>query len=134
MRTFIATLIGIVLFSAAISNPERNRVPTVSVETVTLREVRRGSDIGAVAEFGETRDTLLVERPVDAREGARSSVFVLDEDGERLRRVTVVYGRASQSMIQILSGVVPGDRIVASDMRAWDAFDLVRLRVGPWRR
>jgi HlyD family secretion protein len=127
MRTFIAVLICVVLLSAAISNPERTRLPTVSADTVTLKEVRRASEIAAVAELGVSPDTLLVERPVDAREGAQSSVFVVDEDGVLLRRVPVGYGRASSSVIQIVSGVSAGDRIIVSDMRAWDAFDRLRL-------
>jgi hypothetical protein len=128
MRTLIAVVIGVVLLSAAISNPERTRLPTVSADTVTLREVRSASEIGVVTELGDSRDTLLVERPVEASEGAKSSVFVVDEDGV-LRRVEVEYGRASGSLIQIVSGVSPGDRIIVSDMRAWDAFDRLRLRL-----
>lgn len=130
-------LICIVLLPAAISNPERARLPTVSADTVTLREVRRGSEIGAVTEASaDSRDALLVERPVGAGEGAKSSVFVVDQDGVLLRRVPVWYGRASASLIQIVSGVSLGDRIIVSDMRAWDAFDRLRLRVrslGPRR-
>jgi multidrug efflux pump subunit AcrA (membrane-fusion protein) len=55
-------------------------------------------------------------------------VFVVDEDGLLLRRVRVEYGRASSSMIHIVSGVSPGDRIIVSDMRAWDAFEWLQLR------
>jgi hypothetical protein len=127
MRTLIAVLICVVLLPAAISNPERTRLPTVSADTLTVREVRRGSDIGAVTELGDSRDTLLVERPLDAREGAQSSVFVVDDDGVLLRRILVAYGRGSPSLIQIVSGVSAGDRIVVSDMRAWDAFGGLRL-------
>ena len=127
MRMLMAVLIGIVLLSAAISNPERNRAPTVSASTVTLREVRRASEMSAVTELGDSRDALLVQPPIGAREGAKSSVFVLGEDGVLLR-VPVEYGRASTSLIQIVSGVSPGDRIIVSDMREWDAFERLRLR------
>lgn len=113
MRTLIAVLIGIVLLSGATS-PDRAKPPTVAADTVTLREVR---------------DSLLVERPVGATEGATSSVFVVDEDGLLLRRVRIEYGRASSSMIQIVSGVSPGDRIIVSDMRAWDPFERLQLRL-----
>ena len=130
MRALIAVLICIVLLPAAISDSEPPGPPTVSAYTVTLRQVRRASEIGAVTELGDSRDTLLVERPVDAREGAQSTVFVVDEIGVLLRRVPIGYGRASPSLIQIVSGVSPGDRIVVSDMRPWDAFDQLRLR---WR-
>jgi HlyD family secretion protein len=128
MRTLMAVLVGIMLLPAALSNPERTKAPTVSADAVTLREVRRGSELGAVTELGGLRDAVLVERPVDARAGAKSSVFVVDEDGVLLRRVAVEYGHASPSLIQIVSGVSPGDRIIVSDMRAWDAFEQLRLR------
>jgi hypothetical protein len=127
VRTLFAVLILLVLLPA-VSNPDRPSPPSVSADIVTLREVRRGSEIGAVTELGDSHDTLLVERPVDAREGAQSSVFVVDQDGVTLRRIPVVYGRGSPSLIQIVGGVAAGDRIIVSDMRAWDAFD--RLRFG----
>ena len=125
MRALMAVLIGIVLLSPRTS-PDRTQLPTVAADTVTIREVRRGS-VNAVAGLGELRDALLVERPVGAKEGATSSVFALDADGVLLRRVAVVYGRASQSLIQVVSGVSPGDRIIVSDMRAWDSFERLRL-------
>jgi HlyD family secretion protein len=115
MRTLIAVLIGIVLLSTATS-PDRATGPTVAADTVTVEEVP---------------DSLLVERPVGAPQDATSSVFVVAEDGVTLRRVRVEYGRASSSMIQIVSGVSPGDRIVVSDMRAWDAFERLQLKGAP---
>ena len=121
-------LICIVLLSVGTS-PERTKPPTVASDAVTIKEVRRASDTGSLAELGDSRDALLVERPVGSKEGATSSVFVVDADGQRLRRVAVEYGRASPSMIQIVSGVSPGDRIIVSDMRAWDAFEQIQLRL-----
>jgi HlyD family secretion protein len=115
-----------VLLSASTS-PDRTKLPSVAADAVTIREVRRGSDIDAVAGLGDLRDGLLVERPVGATEGARSSVFAVDADGVLLRRVAVEYGRASPSLIQIVSGVSLGDRIIVSDMSAWDTFEELRL-------
>jgi HlyD family secretion protein len=126
MRTLIAVLIFIVLLSASTS-PDRTKSPLVAADIVTIREVRRGSEIDAVACFVDLRDALLVERPVGAKEGARSSVFAVDADGVLVRRVAVEYGRASPSLIQIVSGVSLGDRIIVSDMSAWDAFEQLRL-------
>ena len=133
MRTFMAVLIGIVLLPAVISNPERSRLPTVSADTVMLREVRHGSQMEGIVGLGGTGDFLVVERPAGASEGATLGVFVLDEDGV-LVRVAVEFGRASPSLIQIVRGVQgergvsAGDRIVVSDMGAWAAFDRLRLR------
>lgn len=130
MRTRIAVLIGVGLLHAPISNSEPHGIPTVEANTVTLAQVRRGSAIDAFTAPGGSRDALLVERPAGAREDTPSSVFVLDESGVLFRRVPVVYGRASASSIRISSGVAAGERIIVSDMRAWDAFD--RLRAA-WR-
>ena len=130
MRTLVAVLICVVLSPAAISNPERPRLATVSADTVTLRTVRRGSGFGAATELGSAPETLLVERPVDARERSKSSVFVVEEAGV-VRRVPVEYGRGSASLIEIMSGASAGDRIIVSDMRPWDSFDRLQLKWPP---
>ena len=128
MRMLLMVLIGIVLLSPRTS-PDRTPLPTVAADAVTIKEVRRGSEIGTVASLSDLRDALLVERPVGAMEGAISSVFALNADGVLLQRVAVVYGRASSSLIQVVSGVSPGDQIIVSDMRAWDSFERLRLSV-----
>jgi hypothetical protein len=125
MRTLVATLIGIVMLSAA-TNPDRPTPPAVSAEAVTIRTVRLRSEMGT-AVAGDSRNTLLVARPAGAREGARSSVFALDADGVRLRRITIEYGSAASSLIQIVSGVSAGDRIIVSDMSKWDQFERLQL-------
>ena len=99
----------------------------MSADSVKLAEVRRASEIGAASELGDSGETLLVERPAEAREGALSGVFVVDQH-DVLRRVLVKYGRAAGSRIQVVSGLSPGDRIVVSDMRAWDAFERLQLK------
>jgi len=128
MRMLTVVLIGIVLLSPGTS-PDRSPLPTVAADAVTIKEVRRGSEIDTFAGLGDWRDALVVERPVGAREGAISSVFALDADGVLLQRVAVVYGRASSSLIQVVSGVSRGDRIIVSDMRSWDSFERLRLRL-----
>jgi hypothetical protein len=128
MRTLGPVLIGVVLLSAAIGNPDRTRIPTVSTETLTFGEVRRGFEVAAAAARGHSPETLLVDRPAGAGEGTTSGVFVVADDGVTLVRMPVRFGRASTSLIEIAGAVAPGDRIVVSDMRAWDAFDRVRLK------
>src|SRR6478736_6155505 len=113
MRTIVAMLIGIVLLSAR-SSPERVTLPIVVANGVMLSTVRRASEIGVVWP-SDVRDALLVQRPVGANAGARSSVFVVDASGDLLRRVVVEYGRTSASLIEVASGVSRGDRVVVSD-------------------
>jgi hypothetical protein len=63
MKALMTVLICIVLFPAVISNPERHDFATVSADTVTLAQVRRGSEIGGLDDLGDSRDLLFVERP-----------------------------------------------------------------------
>jgi multidrug efflux pump subunit AcrA (membrane-fusion protein) len=99
-------------------------------DTVSAREVHLAREIG-VAPSLSSPDTLIVERPAGAREGEKSSVFLVTDSGRALRRVPVQYGRASSSWIEILSGLSDGDLIIVSDMRAWDAFERLQLRATP---
>ena len=115
MRALLVALIGVVLFSGVILNPEPT-IPTAAANTVSIKEVRREGN------------ALIVDRPVDARENALSSVFVVTDNGGTLRRVAVQYGRVSGSLIEIESGLSPGDRIIVSEMTAWDAFERIRIR------
>ena len=69
-----------------------------------------------------------MRRPVGANSGTKASVFVVSRDGVELRRVPVEYGRSFSYFIQIVSGVASGDRLVMSDMSAWDSCDRIRLR------
>jgi HlyD family secretion protein len=115
MRLLLAVLIGVVLLSA-VTNPDRADPPTVAADMVTIKEVQLGS---------------LVQRPAGAKDGAQSSLFVVDKiekDGLLLRRVPIQYGPGSTSLIKITSGVAMGDRVVVSDMRAWEQFDRLRVR------
>jgi len=41
--------------------------------------------------------------------------------------VQVKLGRSSVNTVEILEGLKPGDKVVLSDMSAWDAFNRVRL-------
>ena len=50
------------------------------------------------------------------------------DDGSEAVRVNVKLGRSSVNNIEILQGLKAGDKVILSDMSAWDAFDRIRLR------
>ena len=52
----------------------------------------------------------------------------MTSDAGDAARVQVKFGRSSVNAIEVLSGLNEGDRVVLSDMSAWDAYDRVRLR------
>ena len=46
----------------------------------------------------------------------------------RPMRVKVRLGKSSVNTVEILEGLKPGDKVILSDMSAWDAYDRVRLK------
>jgi HlyD family secretion protein len=54
-------------------------------------------------------------------------LFKYTANGKEAVRVPVKLGRSSVKEIEILGGLDVGDRVILSDMSAWDAHDRVRL-------
>ena len=72
-------------------------------------------------------DVLFVGRPAVGQEQSAASLFKLLDDGDA-SRVQVRFGRSSANTVEIVSGLNAGDRVVLSDMSAWDSYDRVRLQ------
>jgi HlyD family secretion protein len=78
-------------------------------------------------ELENLADVVYVGRPAFGQPNSTVGIFKLDEDGKSASRVQVKLGRASVNSVEILSGLQPGDKVVLSDMSAWDAFNRIRL-------
>jgi HlyD family secretion protein len=74
------------------------------------------------------RDVLYVGRPVHGQSDSTIGLFKIIDDGAEAVRVNVKLGRSSVNTIEILDGLKVGDKVILSDMSAWDNFDRVRLK------
>jgi HlyD family secretion protein len=74
------------------------------------------------------RNVLFVGRPVHGQSDSTIGIFKLTEDGSEAMRVNVKLGRSSVNTIEIVDGLKVGDKVILSDMSAWDNFDRVRLK------
>jgi HlyD family secretion protein len=74
------------------------------------------------------KDVLYVGRPVHGQADSTIGLFKLDADGSEAERVNVKLGRSSVNTIEILDGLKVGDKVILSDMSAWDNFDRIRLK------
>jgi HlyD family secretion protein len=74
------------------------------------------------------KDVLYVGRPVHGQSDSTVGLFKVTEDGSEATRVNVKLGRSSVNTIEILDGLKVGDKVILSDMSAWDAFDRIRLK------
>lgn len=74
------------------------------------------------------KDVLYVGRPVHGQSDSTIGLFKIIDDGSEAVRVNVKLGRTSVNTVEILDGLRVGDKVILSDMSAWDNFDRVRLK------
>jgi len=74
------------------------------------------------------KDVLFVGRPVHGQSDSTIGLFKVIDDGSDAVRVNVKLGRSSVNTIEIVDGLKVGDKVILSDMSAWDAFDRIRLK------
>ena len=72
--------------------------------------------------------TTFVKWPLQSHAGAPLSVFKVADDGKQASRVEVVLGRSSDDRVQIAQGLLPGDRIIVSDMSSWHRYDHLQIK------
>lgn len=88
---------------------------------------RADLSVDGTIEIDRLPGVLYMPRPVAARDNATLRLFRLDPDGREARRVAVKLGRTSSTSVEILKGLAPDDRVILSDMTAYDANDIIRL-------
>jgi HlyD family secretion protein len=74
------------------------------------------------------KDVMYVGRPVHGQADSTIGIFKIIDDGSEAVRVNVKLGRSSVNTIEVLDGLKVGDKVILSDMSAWDNFDRVRLK------
>src|SRR5580693_6637074 len=84
--------------------------------------------VDGTVELENLKDVLYVGRPVHGQSDSTISLFKIVEDGAEAVRVNVKLGRSSVNTIEIVDGLKVGDKVILSDMSAWDNFDRIRLK------
>ena len=103
---------------------------TVAVEVGLEGELPRGArpdlSVDGVIEIEHLRRVLHVNRPAGAVSRATRGVWRIV--GDEATRVPVRFGRASPTVIEIESGLEPGDRIILSELPGIGEAERIRLR------
>ena len=89
---------------------------------------RADLSVDGTIEIDSLPNVLYMPRTVAARDGATLRLFRVDPDGRHARRVAVKLGRTSSTNVEILQGLAPADRVILSDMTAYDRNDVIRLQ------
>lgn len=84
--------------------------------------------VDGTIELEDLKDIVYVGRPVNGQPDASIGIFKLNGDGAEAVRANVKLGRSSVNTIEVVQGLNVGDKVILSDMSAWDSFDRVRLR------
>jgi RND family efflux transporter MFP subunit len=130
-RATIDTRNGIVEGHVSRSDPSVQG-GTVTVDVAIDGPLPRGArpdlSVDGTIELEHLADVVYVGRPAFGSEQGAITLFRLQPDGDEAVRVKVRLGKSSVNAVQVLDGLTPGDRVILSDMSAWDAFDRVRLK------
>jgi HlyD family secretion protein len=105
---------------------------TVTVDIALVGPLPKGArpdlSVDGTIELEKLADVVSVGRPAFGQEDGQITLFRLAPGGDEAVRVKIRLGKSSVNTVQILEGAGPGDRLILSDMSAWDAFDRVRLK------
>ncbi len=83
--------------------------------------------VDGTVELERLNDVVFMGRPVFGQEGSTVTIFKIDADGKYATRVQVKLGRASVNAIEVKEGLRVGDRVILSDMSAFDGHDRIKL-------
>jgi HlyD family secretion protein len=70
---------------------------------------------------------VFVGRPVFGQENSTVQLFKIEPEGKYANKVKVTFGRSSVNTIEVKEGLKLGDRVILSDMSAYDAYDRIKL-------
>jgi HlyD family secretion protein len=99
----------------------------VKLDAALPQGARPDLSVEGTVEIENLADVIYVGRPAFGQASSSVGMFRLDERGSIANRVQVKLGRASVNSVEILNGLLPGDKVILSDMSQWDAFNRLRL-------
>jgi HlyD family secretion protein len=99
----------------------------ITLEGALPAGTRPDLNINATIELERLASALFVESPAVGQEHSTISLFKVVAPGE-IARTPVRIGRRSVQFVEVVEGLVEGDRVVLSDMSEYDAADRLRLQ------
>jgi HlyD family secretion protein len=104
---------------------------TVTVDVVLRGQLPQGArpdlSVDGTIQLEKLDDVVFVGRPVFGQENSTVQLFKLEPDGRYASKAKVTFGRSSVNTIEIKGGLAVGDRVILSDMSAYDQYDRIKL-------
>jgi HlyD family secretion protein len=104
---------------------------TVTVDVALKGDLPSGAkpdlSVDGTIQLEKLDDVVYVGRPVFGQQDSTVQLFKIDADGKYASKVKVTFGRSSVNTIEVKDGLKVGDRVILSDMSAYDNYDRIKL-------
>jgi HlyD family secretion protein len=104
---------------------------TVTVDVALAGKLPTGArpdlSVDGTITLEKLEDVIYVGRPVFGQQDSTVQLFKLEPDGKYANKVKVTFGRSSVNTIEVKEGLKVGDRVILSDMSAYDNYDRIKL-------
>ena len=94
-------------------------VVDVELEGKLPKGARPQLQVEGIIYIAQIDEAIFVGKPTFTRTNAEVTIYKLDSDSEYATRVRVMLGRSSVNQVEVLDGLVPGDRVILSDSSDW---------------
>ena len=105
---------------------------TVTVEVKLVGELPKGArpdlSIDGTVELERLEDVLYMGRPIYGQPNSTIGLFKVTSDGDFAELVQVRIGRSSTNTVEVVEGLIEGDRVILTDSSQWDDATRIRLR------
>lgn len=110
------------------STPGQSESVDVTLDGALPEGVGPNSAVHVMIEIGKLDGIVWVHRPVHTAANSTAPLFRIVDNGAAAERVNVKLGRDFGVTIEVLDGLKSGDKVILSDMSAWQKFDRVQLK------
>ena len=100
----------------------------VALEGALPKGARPDLTVDGTIELERLANVLYLGRPAQGQPETTVGLFRVVAGTNEAQRVKVELGRASVSTIEVRAGLAEGDKVILSDMSAWDAHERVRIK------
>ena len=90
-------------------------------------DARADLSVDGEIKIAEVNDTLYVSRPLFSQSQSRTGIYRLNKDGDFAERIMVSLGHGSANEIEVIKGLIAGDKIIISDPTSWETYDKIRI-------
>jgi len=89
--------------------------------------LRPDLSVDGTIELERLSDVVFMGRPVFGQPDSTVMIFKMEPGGKFANKVKVALGRSSVNTIEIKDGLKVGDRVILSDMSAYESYDRIKL-------